>query len=167
MSRFTITAIADNVPGVLQRLSIVFTRRKINIDSVTVSETPRTGTSRFTFVVRSDADTVEKVLAQMRKVVELREVYGHCDEDLIFTEIALVRLRASAAEERDAITVIARDIGARVCSFTPEGVVLELSGSEDEIDSGVSKLSFLRIEELVRSGRIAIALGLNGPRQLD
>lgn len=155
--RFTISALAENVPGVLQRLSIIFTRRKINIESLTVSESHKTGVSRFTFVVKSDRETIDKVLAQMRKVVELHDVTGRSDSDLIYKEIAFFRVRAQSGTARSELDDLAIEQGLVVNGRDFRSYVIEKVGTEDEIDQLARDLAPYGIEELVRSGRIAVA----------
>lgn len=148
---FTLCIYSNNSPGILHRITVIFTRRKMNVESLTVSETETEGVSRFTIVVRSDPDTAEKVTRQIRRIVDVHEVLLCQDEELIAREVAMFKVQESA--EIDAViktmpvTVISRDRGA---------VVLEQTGSEADIQRTVQTLRPFGITEFVRSGRIGM-----------
>jgi acetolactate synthase-1/3 small subunit len=156
--RYTLSALAENVPGVLQRLAIVFTRRKINIESMTVSETGSPNLSRFTFVVQSDAETVRKVLAQVSRIVELRDVSAHRDAELVYKELAMLRVGSRDSGEMERIAV---EFGARLSREETGSFLFEKSGTECEISNLYSRLMPFQIQEFVRSGRIALAKNSN------
>ena len=84
--QYTITAFAENKPGVLYRIADLFLRRKINVDSMTVSETERKGISRFTIVVNTNKDIVEKICKQLYLIIEVVKVFDNEDKDLIYKE---------------------------------------------------------------------------------
>jgi acetolactate synthase small subunit len=116
---YTISAFTDNSPGVLHRLVTTFTKRKVNIESLTVSETERHGVSRFTIVVMVDEDLIKTIVKQIDRIIEVREVYALLNEDLIFKEIALIRVNASNADDRVKVEEHAERYGARVITSNP------------------------------------------------
>lgn len=102
-SNFTLSVYSENSPGVLHRITVLFTRRKLNIESLTVSETETHGVSRFTIVVQTEGDTVAKVSRQIRRIIDVHEVVVSRDEDLIVSEIAMYKVGAKGADIRDVI----------------------------------------------------------------
>ncbi|MCO6430138.1 MAG: acetolactate synthase small subunit [Deltaproteobacteria bacterium] len=153
----TLSVFSENSPGVLHRLTVIFTRRKLNIESLTVSETERKGVSRFTIVVRSDEDTILKVAKQLERIIEVLQVNVFSNGELLFKEIALYRVAADSPAKRSEIEEVARRYGAQMLNLSPSAVVLEKTGSEDDVNSLYLLLEPFGIREFVRSGRIAIA----------
>lgn len=156
-SLHTVSIFTENSPGVLHRITVLFTRRKINIESLTVSETERKGISRFTIVLRIDDETLAKVLKQIARIVEVREVSARPNEDLIFKEIAFYRVDANTSDKRSQIEDLSRRYNSTIAHISESSMVLEKTGSEQDVDSLYLLLEPYGIKEFVRSGRIAIA----------
>jgi acetolactate synthase I/III small subunit len=156
MKNSTIIIFAENKPGVLYRIADLFLRRKINIESLTVSETEKHGISRFTVMVKGDVSTIEKVVKQLYRIIEVVKVLDKTDEELLFTEIALIKVFVKTEKERASIAGIIRLSEAKVVSVREETLVIEKNGREDEIDALYSLLRPFGIQEFVRSGRIAV-----------
>lgn len=131
MKPYTIIIFAENKPGVLYRIADLFLRRKINIESLTVSETEKHGISRFTVVVTGDASTIEKVVKQLYRIIEVVKVLEKTDEELLFTEIALIKVFVKTEKERASIDSIIRLSGAKVVSVKAETLVIEKNGKEE------------------------------------
>src|ERR1700733_4327073 len=89
---YTIIIFTENKPGVLYRIADLLLRRKINIESLTVSEIETKGLSRFTIVVKADAHIIEKVVKQLYRIIEVVEVFEKTDEELLFKEISLIKV---------------------------------------------------------------------------
>lgn len=153
---YTICAFTENSPGVLQRITVLFTRRKINIESLTVSETETKGISRFTIVISSQRELVEKIAKQIARIIEVVDVFAAENTDLIFKEIAFVKVCTDSPERRAAVEEVAHRHGATVVFVDKEYLVVEKTGSEDQIQSLYLLLQPFGIKEFVRSGRIAI-----------
>lgn len=153
---FTLCIFTDNSPGVLHRITVLFTRRKVNIESLTVSETERPGVSRFTIVVRNDEELVRKIAKQIERIIEVRECFVCEDPDLIFREIAFYKVATRDPAARLALEELAERHSASVIFSSDSAVVLQRAGTEDEIRSLYSMLESYRILEFVRSGRIAV-----------
>lgn len=156
MAMLTITALTENSPGVLHRITAMLTRRKINIESLTVSETERHGISRFTIVVDAEEELVEKIVKQIARIIEVRQAYLSRNRELIFKELAFFRVRAPGGEQRRTIEEMAGRYGAAVAYVDPMTVVVEKTGQEDDINSLYLLLEPYGIEEFIRSGRIAL-----------
>lgn len=155
MKLYTICIFTENTLGLLNRISGVFTRRRINIESLNVSETERKGISRFTIVIKSDQrEAVEKIVRQIRKIVEVLAVFGYEDEDLAFNEIAFFKMETECsqqlkklAEENDRVRVLHED---------DHCLILEKSGHEEDIYDFFQQIKPYGLLEFVRSGRTAL-----------
>ena len=156
---YTISVFSENSPGVLHRVVTLFTKRKINIESLTVSETEQHAISRFTIVARLEEHLVETVVKQLRRIVEVRSAFANLDADLLYKEIAFFKIAAPSKENRFAIEEQAQRYGATVIHADARCMVLEKTGSEHEITSFFTLLEPLGMKEFVRSGRIAIYMG--------
>jgi len=153
---FTITAITEDSPGVLHRITDLFTRRKLNIESLSVSGTEKEGVSRFTIVVNSEKDLVEKIIKQIRRVIEVLDAYVCRNSHLIFKEVALIKVEVTEPEERSKIEeVTARNDGI-VISGTDDSIIIEKTGSDEEINALYLLLEPFGIIEFIRSGRVAL-----------
>jgi acetolactate synthase-1/3 small subunit len=153
---FTITADTENHAGVLHRLTSVFTRRKVNIESLCVSETHVDGISRFTISVKLEEVQVQKIIAQIARIIEVKYVAYYTDNQLLFKELAFLKIAVSSIEERRSVEDVARRYNSSVALVDDRTIVLEKIGSEADISSLYHLLSEYRILEFVRSGRIAV-----------
>ncbi len=157
MERFyTISAFTENHPGVLHRLTSVLTRRQVNIESLTVSETETKGISRFTIVLHVEPELMRKIAKAINRVIEVVAVTISENEDLLFKEIAFYRTAAETSDARLEIEEHAQRYGAVITFADDDSLVVEKTGSEDEINSLYKLLEPFGIKEFVRSGRIAI-----------
>ena len=154
--RFTISAFADNSPGVLLRITTLFTRRGLNIESLTVCDTETNGISRFTIVIYCTRDLAEKVSKQINRVVEVKNVYFNENRNLIYKEIAFYKVETKDPKNRIEIEDHATRHGAEIIYAEDTFLVVEATGTEDEIKSLFRLLEPFGIKEFVRSGRIAV-----------
>ena len=154
----TISVFCENKPGLLYRIAGLFLKRKINVESLTVSETEKDGISRFTIVVAIDRDTAWKVARQLERIIEVTHVDVHDDSELIAREIVLVRLGIKSIEEKKKIEEICKKYWAHVLEkySTDTMCVVEIDGSEDKIEACYQELEQFEITEYIASGRIAI-----------
>ncbi len=153
---FIITIFSENHIGLLNRITINFTRRKINIESLTVSESALKGISKFTIVVKETEDKVRKVVSQLEKVVEVLKAFYHTNEEMIHQEIALYKVSTEALYESDQIEKIARNAGARILEITREYTVIEKTGHKHETQELFELLNQFGVMQFIRSGRVAI-----------
>lgn len=154
--RFTITALTENTPGVLHRLTAVFTRRKVNIESLTVSETEKEGVSRFTVVIFCEPENIDKLVRPIRRIVETVNAFACRDEELLFKEIAFIRVSFASEDERRSIEAQARQEQAAIVMTNGKTLVLEKTGSEEDINAFKSRFESHGVRTFIRSGRIAI-----------
>lgn len=155
-SLHTISVFTENSPGVLHRITVLFTRRKLNIESLTVSETERKGISRFTIVIKVDDEVLKKVLKQIERIVEVLEVSAKPNNDLLFAEIAFYRVQATTPDKRSQIEELSRRYNSTIVHLGESSLVIEKTGNEEEVNSLYLLLEPYGIKEFVRSGRIAI-----------
>ncbi len=153
---YTIIIYTENKPGILYRIADSFLKRKINIESLTVSEIEAQALSRFTITVKGTRISIEKISKQLYKIIEVVKVLEKTDEELIFKEIALIKVVTKDAQKRRSVEDIARLAKAEVIAIDKKFLVIEKSGSEEEIESLYVLLKPFGIKEYVRSGRIAL-----------
>ncbi len=152
-NNFTLSIYSDNSPGLLHRITVLFTRRKLNIESLTVSETETSGISRFTIVVNSDFDTATKVAKQIRRIIEVHEVFVSRDEELVVREVAIFKVNRDQSED---LNSVACSYAMRTLHEHSDSIVLEMTGSEEDINQALKALSPFGVKEFVRSGRIGV-----------
>lgn len=153
---YTISAFTENHPGVLHRLTAVLTRRKINIESLTVSETETKGISRFTIVICVEPVMMKKIAKAIDRIIEVVDVFVSENSELLFKEIAFFRVATENKDARPKIEEHAHRYGATVSYVGDDSLVLEKTGAEDDINSLFRLLEPFGILEFVRSGRIAV-----------
>ena len=153
--QYTITAFTENHIGLLNKITIVFTRRKINIESLTVSESQIKGIHSFTIVVNSTRETVEKVVNQIDKLVEVIKAFFYEEEQLIAQELALYKMPMAAIKMINMGRFI-RENNARILDMQQEFFVIEKTGTAEQTQELLEKLRPLGILEFIRSGRVII-----------
>ncbi len=154
----TISLFVHDRPGVLVRVALVFARRGYNIESLVVSPSTHGGFSRMTVTCSGDPATLEQIIKQLSKLVDVLHAIDHTGEAAYETEIALVKLECGL-QERTEILQIAEHFGARVVDYGAESIVLRVYGSSEKLDAFIGLLRPLRLVELVRSGKILMARG--------
>lgn len=157
----TITVLVDNKPGVLSRVSGLFSRRGYNIESLAVSITQDPTISRMTLVVSGDEQEVEQITKQLHKLIDVSKVQDYIDTPMVARELAFIKVNAEV-QNRTAILQLVEVFRGRVIDMTEKTFVIELTGSGDKIDAFENLLDVYGIRELVRTGRIAMARGLRG-----
>lgn len=157
--RHTLSVIVVNSPGVLSRVSGLFSRRGYNIESLTVSATQRTDISRMTIVVEGDSTVLEQVVKQLNKLVDVIKVWDISDTALS-RELALIKISCSAAT-RSQILEISRVYRASIVDLSPEYIILQITGTTQKVDALEEILEDYGIVELVRTGSVALERGSN------
>jgi acetolactate synthase-1/3 small subunit len=164
----TISLLVRNKPGVLVRVALVFSRRGYNIESLVVSpaisvseiESHEPGEfSRMTIACSGDPDTLEQVVKQLEKLIDVVHAIDHTGQAVIESELALVKIKASL-KERTEILQIAEHYRAKVVDYGSESIILRIEGESDKLDAFIALLKPMEISELVRSGKILMARGL-------
>jgi acetolactate synthase-1/3 small subunit len=153
---FTISAFSENHIGLLNRITIIFTRRQVNIESLTVSGSALPGIHKFTIVVHDTPEKVEKVVRQIEKLVEVLKAFCHTEDEVIHQEIALYKVPTKALVEGDIIEQTIREHHARILEVRPEYTVIELTGHKEETQALFDVLNNYGLLQFTRSGRIAV-----------
>lgn len=159
---FTITAYAEDNVGLLNRISIIFSRRKINIDSLNSSPSEVEGIHRFTILIHETIDMVNKVVRQIEKQVEVLKAFYSTDEEIIWQEMALYKIATDEIAEKVKVERLLREYGARAVVIRKDYTVFEVTGQREETDKVLRVLEPFGLIEFVRSGRIAIIKASKG-----
>jgi len=153
---YTLTAFSENHIGLLNRITIIFTRRHINIESLTVSATEMKGIHRFTIVVEESEEEVIKVVNQIEKLPEVLLAEWFLNEELIYREIALYKLPIDKAISRN-IEQLLREFNAHMVDIQNDFVIIEKTGHVEDTEKLYEILKPYGILQFVRSGRISIS----------
>jgi len=155
----TLSLYVNNKPGVLVRVALVFARRGYNIESLVVSPTVRGDFSRMTITCSGDPETLEQIIKQLAKLIDVVHAIDHTGDDSYETEIALVKLE-SQLDRRTEILQIAEHYGAKVVDYGTDSLMLRVYGDSEKLDAFIALLRPYGLSELVRSGKILMARGL-------
>lgn len=153
---YNITVYTENQIGLLNRIAIIFTRRKINIDSLNTSPSEIDSIHRFNIVITESEEVVRKVCRQIEKQVEVLKVYYHTNEDVIWQEMALYKVSTDVIAEQVSVERLLRENGARVVVLRKDYTVFETTGHREETDALINILQPYGLIEFVRSARVAI-----------
>lgn len=152
---YTVSVFTENSIGMMNRITIIFTRRHLNIDSITASESEVKGVFRYTIVLRTTKEQVEKVIGQLEKVIDVLKAFVHEDAQIVHQEIALYKIRTDALTNGDVEKVI-REHHARILTVDPEFMVIEKTGHVEETQLLFENLQPFGVLEFARSGRVAV-----------
>jgi acetolactate synthase-1/3 small subunit len=153
---YNITVYTENQIGLLNRIAIIFTRRKINIDSLNTSPSEVDSIHRFNIVITETEEVVRKVCRQIEKQVEVLKVYYHTNADVIWQEMALYKVSTDVIAEKVSVERLLRENGARAVVIRKDYTIFETTGHREETDALVAILQPYGLIEFVRSARIAI-----------
>lgn len=157
--KHTITALVEDRPGVLNRVSSMFRRRGFNIYSLAVGHSELPELSRLTVVVCGDDGVVEQVTKQLYKLIDVVRVSDISQEALVSRELALIKVRANAHNRSEIIQMV--DIfRANIVDVAPESMIIEVTGDEEKINSLYNLLKPFGIKEIMRTGIIAMVRGM-------
>ena len=154
---FTISILSDNKPGLLNHVTIILTRRKMNIESLNVSETEVEGVSRYTIVTKTTRVKVEKIVKQIRKLIEVLGAFLYEEDEIYYQEIAMYKVPTKAFLNNNKIELLVRNNGARILVIEADHIVIEKTGHRKDVRALLEKLKPFGVLEYVRSGRIAIS----------
>lgn len=159
---YTITIYTENQVGLLNRIAIIFTRRKINIESLNTSPSEIDSIHRFNVVINESEEVVRKLCRQIEKQVEVLKVYFHTNEDIIWQELALYKVSTDVIAEKVSVERLLRENGARAVVIRKDYTVFETTGHREETDNLISILQPYGLIEFVRSARVAIIKNSEG-----
>jgi acetolactate synthase-1/3 small subunit len=155
----TLSVLVENRPGVLSRVSGLFTRRGFNIESLAVGTCEEPDMSRMTIVVVGDDAQVEQVIKQLNKLIDVVKVSDITENETVDRELALIKVTAEAGSSRAEVMQIADIFRAQIVDVGAKTVVLEVTGGPTKIDALETLLGQYGVKELVRTGKISVLRG--------
>ena len=159
MERLVLSILVDNTPGVLNRVAGLFSRRSYNIDSLTVGETNDPHISRMTVVSTGDAETLEQIEKQVRKLEDVKEVFKLEDTNSVYRELVLIKVECSHKERVDIVSIV--DIyRGKIVDVSPDSMVIEITGTQSKIDGLLAMMTDFNVTVIVRTGIAGIGRGL-------
>ena len=156
MKHYTISVFTENKIGLLNRITSMFTRRHLNIESLNTSESEIPGVHRFTIVVHEREENIQKLVKQIEKQVEVLRAFYHIDDETVFQEIALYKVSTSLVSEGNLVETLTRDNNARILSMEKEFMIVEKTGHKAETQQLLEFLQPFGVMEFVRSGRVSV-----------
>lgn len=154
----TLIALVENRPGVLNRVASLFRRRNFNIESLNVGRTHNPDVSCMTIVLDSEMGAARKVEANLYKLVNVIDVQDVTAQPAVTRDLALIKVSARP-EQRPEIANLVSIFRAKIVDVCPDSVIVEITGTEDKIESLVELLKPLGIQEMVRTGQVAMLRG--------
>lgn len=159
----TLVLMVEDHPGVLNRIVSLMRRRSFNIDSITVGHSEQPGISRMTIQLRGEDSEVEQAGKHLYKLLEVIKVVDLTTEEALIRELVMVKVAAKGAVRAEVVQT-ASIYGAKVLDATPNSLMIEMAGREDEIESFLSMMRVYGIREMVRSGKVALARNVSAKR---
>lgn len=153
---YTVTVYTENMVGLLNQITIIFTRRHINIESLTVSKSSLPGIHKFTITVETDKDMITKVVGQIEKRIDILKAFFYTDDEVIYQEVALYKIPTDSLLDNPEIETLMRTYNARVIEVNRSYAVIELSGNTEVTQQLFDELNKFKVLQFVRSGRVAI-----------
>ncbi|HET7328592.1 MAG TPA: acetolactate synthase small subunit [Nocardioidaceae bacterium] len=158
MTKHTLSVLVENKPGVLARVSSLFSRRGFNIDSLAVGPTERDEVSRMTIVVNVESLPLEQVTKQLNKLVNVIKIVELEPSAAVERELLLLKIRADAATRGQVLETV-QLFRAKVVDVAPDAVIIEITGNADKLDAFMRVMEPFGIRELAQSGMVAIGRG--------
>ncbi|MCI9285060.1 MAG: acetolactate synthase small subunit [Muribaculaceae bacterium] len=153
---FTISVFTENQVGLLNRISIIFTRRGLNLESVSSSASAVPGIHKMNFYLRGDRQTLEKVLKQIEKCIDVLRAYLFTDDEIVYQEVALYKVPTVRLLDEPNLEKIIRAHNARILEITRDYTIIEKTGHETETQALYELLTQYDIQQFIRSGRICV-----------
>lgn len=155
--KYTISIFTENEIGLLNRITIILTRRHINIDSITASESEVEGIYRYTVVVHTGEEQIKKVVAQIEKLIGVVKAFFFIEEEVIHQEMALYKVSTKYLKNNSELERVIRENNARVLSIEDGYFVLEKTGFKHETQELFKNLEPFEVMQFARSGRVALS----------
>lgn len=159
-NQYVIGAIVSNISGVLSRVSGMFTRRGFNIDCLTVGETESAEFSRITVVFHGDDDIKERIVKQLEKLHDVKEVEVLDPHETVIRELLLIKVRNTPSTRQDIMTAV-EIFRSKIVDYSPTALVCELTGETSKINAFIDLMKPYGIMEMCRTGIVAIERGDN------
>ncbi len=156
--RHIIVALVEDRPGVLQRISGLFRKRNFNIDTITVGKSERDGISRMTITLKADERTLNQVIKQLEKLIDVIKVEELDISKSVERELALIKIKTDSIQKRDEIIQFANIFRAKIVDVSKNSLIIEITGTPDKIDAFINLVKD-DILELARTGVLAMRRG--------
>jgi acetolactate synthase I/III small subunit len=153
---YTITVYTENQVGLLNRIAIIFSRRKINIESLNTSPSEVPSIHRFSILIHETEDVVKKLARQIEKQVDVLKAYYNTNDEIVWQELALYKVPTEVITEKVKVERLLREHGARAVVIRKDYVIFETTGHREETDKLIKVLEPLGLIEFVRSARVPI-----------
>ena len=155
-NKFAISIFTENKPGLLNRVTIIFNRRKVNIDSISASESEVEGIYRYTIFVTETEEIVTKIVKQIEKQVDIFKAFYHPENELVTKEFALLKVNSFVFNDVNRMEKLLKDFSAKISFIDKQFVVIEVVGDRSDITALYNEFKSFGLLEFVRSGTIAI-----------
>ncbi|MFH1722521.1 MAG: acetolactate synthase small subunit [Candidatus Altiarchaeota archaeon] len=159
MKDHVITALVEHKPGVMQRISAMFSRRKFNIDSITVGSTENKDVARMTIITRGDDAILEQILKQMNKLVPVIKVQDLNSDDSVCRELCLVKVHTPDEKHKSQVIQYADVFRGTIVDVSPKALIVEITGDSQKIGAFLDLVRVLGIKEMARTGTTAMTRG--------
>ena len=153
--RYTISVFTENFIGILSRITLIFTRRGINIDGFTASESREEGIYRITIEVNTTEEQIIQLSRQIEKIIDVIKAFYYIDDEMVFQEIALYKIPIESIDA--GLEKVIRQYNAKIISAEKGFVVIEMTGHKKDTQDLLEVLKDFNVLEFVRSGRVAVA----------
>ncbi len=154
----TISLLVANKPGVLVRIALVFARRNYNIDSLVVSPSFNAKFSRMTITAQGDPQTLEQIIKQANKLIDVIHASEHNDTDAVHNELALMKIKVTPASKPIVLKLLKR-FNASIIDTTGNILIISQAGTTAELDELEASIKKYHLIEIVRTGKVAMARG--------
>jgi len=162
--RHTIAVLVKDHPGVLARVASLFTRRGFNIESLAVGHTEKTGISRMTIIVEGDERVLEQITKQLNKLIDVIRVKDIFPQNSVERELALIKVNTTSLLIRSEVIQTVDIFRAKVVDVNSQIITIETTGTEDKVNALIELLRPFGLEEIVRTGKIALSRGTKAIR---
>jgi acetolactate synthase-1/3 small subunit len=152
---YTVTVYTEDRIGITNRITVIFTRRRINITSLTTAETEIPGVYKFIITVLSERSKLEKIVGQIERLIEIHRAFVHDEDEVVYQELALYKISTKSLQNGN-IEKLIRENQARILTITDEYFVIEKTGHQHELIALQEKLAPYGLIEYSKSGRVAI-----------
>ncbi|MFI3295769.1 MAG: acetolactate synthase small subunit [Rikenellaceae bacterium] len=160
---YTITVYSENHVGLLSQIATIFTRRRLNIESLSVSASALAGVHKFTITTYSDSETIVNVVKQIEKRIDVIRAFHYKDEEVVSQEIALYKVSTDLLLSQGGLEQLVRQYGVRILEVNENFTVIEKTGQREETQQLFEELSKYKVLQFVRSGRVSITKSTREP----
>ncbi len=157
-----ISVLVENQPGALARIIELFSSRGYNIESLNVGHTEDPTISRITMVAKGDEHTIEQIVKQLRRLIDVFKVRDLTDKKKLDRELLIVRVNVDSSEKKSEALRLVEIFGAQVVDVSRDTYTIELTGDEDQVDAFLELIKPLGVKEMARTGRVAMVRALQG-----